>query len=274
METIHKTYDSLSEYLTEVGTGDFARYQSTEVSKHRTEFTGSRDFAEALNIAKEGIDLGAMALSLAKIETDVEQYQMETTYDVSGMYVDIGRYLTGEPECMIDQPVMEVKAAKTLVVDIGNSAKVKADVFKNKAIAIAHMIDKMEASGTRVELYVLNCFMDCVGYNLIAKVRVKAAEERLTISQIVGVLHPSFFRRIGFAFAEKMVNTDPGGYGMPLTTDKQWKDVLKTAEVKPDVIVMPNEWVSRAYGFNQTVSNLKTAEEYVNYFVNRKLNEQ
>jgi hypothetical protein len=108
--TIRRTYDSLSDFA------DYAENFSSEVTTGRESphwaygepghfgndaaFRLARDGwqskqDEAINIAEEAI---------REIETEMDIDRWEPVWDVTGGAVDIGQYLAGEPECMMEYP--------------------------------------------------------------------------------------------------------------------------------------------------------------------------
>lgn len=182
-------------------------------SKGSEGFYGTSSFAEASKLAREGWPQGVERVQKirAKIATAVQSLVSRRAesigYDVFGEYVDVGRFLTGEPECFgvrvsdnsISNRVVRVN------VNIGVSGSVShSAIFSRGAVAIA-AIDVIESSGVRVEVYGVHGSVKCDGSKLHeTHVLLKSANQPLDIDRLVFALcHPSSLRRLCFSVLEK-----------------------------------------------------------------------
>jgi hypothetical protein len=78
----------------------------------------------------------------------VESFALEAMYSVSGDFVDVGRYMTGEPECMVgftgEQPVKFLTIRLRCAAQSGNYFAYYAN--------ICDLIDYLESRGTRCRI--------------------------------------------------------------------------------------------------------------------------
>lgn len=157
----------------------------------------------------------------ANIEAPAPRAEEFTTiYDVSGDSVDVGRFLDGAPECMMDY-VLEEKQGTGTVIEIAFPAAFLGNVRRTSAarygVALASVIDALESQGYRVRLtgcatsWVSGLERHTEAGNLITVFPIKDASEPLDISRIVRVcVYADFFRRTIFGFREVAYNEHTG----------------------------------------------------------------
>lgn len=176
-------------------------------------FYGTSSFGEAAKLAREGWQDGVNRVQQirAKIATAVQSLVSRRAesigYDVFGEYVDVGRFLTGEPECF-GVRVSDDSSSNRVVrinVNIGVSGSVShSAIFSRGAVAIA-AIDVIESSGVRVEVYGVHGSLKSDGSAIHeTHVLLKSANQPLDIDRLVFALcHPSSLRRLCFSIIEK-----------------------------------------------------------------------
>jgi hypothetical protein len=89
------------------------------------------------------------ALSL-KVELGVE-----SRYDVAGESVDIGRYMSGEPESMLTQDISPLSSV-SVFLNITARCNADADQLFNRGIAVAAIIHALQSSGRGVSLTIVS----------------------------------------------------------------------------------------------------------------------
>lgn len=208
-------YKNLEQFISDMSTKDYPRRSSED---HDKKWSGSESVETAIQEAREGLNLGEVDLGIIKHE-QLHDYINRATYAVAGGSVDIGKFLTGEPECMIDFQTEDAVKFVTLSADITESAGCPNNVFKRKAIAIACLVDQLENNGFRVKLNVVlnENFVRSGWGRLVGIVTIKDYHQKLSIAQITGCVSQGFYRRLMFCFIEKYSITDPddAAYGMP-----------------------------------------------------------
>jgi len=168
-------------------------------------------FDEAVALASTGWAEGARRCNQLRASIDslvrdtVVKKQAGYGWEVAGDCVDVGKYLTGEPECWITQvPGGESTAGPVvrLVANVAASAVVSAEsLFARGAIVFA-TIDLLESLGHRVELTVARG-TTVNGKTLNIFVPVKSANQPLDPDRLAFCLcSPAFLRRLTWSVSE------------------------------------------------------------------------
>lgn len=203
----------------------------TDSSSHA--FTHTRTLSEAIDLCQNGWAEGRQRIkeALSRLESDELANlgtQIEFSIDVAGDEPDIGRYLAGEPEDMIEfflQPNTRGRNVK-LVVNASQHAFVSADAITRRGVAIAAVLEAMSTAGFGIALEVVErC--ESSGYSKTAveyRIPIIKAGEYFNIDSLAFALtHPSFLRRLLFTLNESEssdLRDDMGywngrGYGRP-----------------------------------------------------------
>ena len=215
-----REFDSIETFLKAasrpVAGGIFSCYSSARTQSEKAkEFTHTDSLEEAMRLAKEGWAGGREQAE--KIRAEIVDSvrgsfgeRQVAQWDVAGADVDIGRFVVGEPENMIDfaseiVPMQSTKIVRMAVNFGASAASTPADLIRRGVIA-AVAIDIMESRGIRVEVdavKIASQYKDGTGGIISARIRLKSAEEPLDLDRMIFVLgHPSFLRRIWFAYLE------------------------------------------------------------------------
>jgi len=197
---------------------------------------GTRSFWEASKLAREGWPEGLekIAALSERIGTVVGQYVQgqSLVHDVQGAYVDVGRFLEGDPENMIDF-AEELKLGDggrivKLVIDTGASCGITGDQIFRRGAAIIALVDALEKAGLVAEielLYLTNSEGHHRGKQAQSQIRflVKRAGENIELDRIAYLFaHSSWIRRHAFALQEgqseeyrRLFGIGSGCYGYP-----------------------------------------------------------
>jgi hypothetical protein len=142
-------------------------------------------------------------------------------FDIAGHYPDVGRFVSGQPDHMLTKgKVHGKKPTVHIICNMTASSSVSAQEYLNFGTALCAIVDKLEASGRRVQLDVtfanaLRIHRTVVGWN------VKQPGDPLDLSAVAfSLAHPAAYRRLGFAMWERTPIGDysPGhGRCTPLT---------------------------------------------------------
>jgi hypothetical protein len=175
-------------------------------------------FDGALEMARHGwheqLDV-TLAITESAIEMAEQEHLTDTfapVWDVTGAEVDVARYLSGEPECMIDFPLSKTSKAGrviTLVASVDWSASVSADSILKRGRLIVALALALTRLGHSVEMYV-NANGLCRG-NPSGKygkcelsVKVKGTDDEIDPAAIMfAYAHPAMLRRVLFGIREK-----------------------------------------------------------------------
>lgn len=192
--------------------------------------------------------------ALRELEDRINSYitdQNRSVLDVSGGYVDVDRYLLGEPECMWESHMHdEVSSGKVLkvLVNVAACAGVPPERITERGMAVAAAVEAVQRMGFNVELWVGECVTgwgNRSGYDAsVELVRVK--DYRDVIDEEVSLFlmaHPGMLRKIIFWCNEqnpKVIRRDFGfgpdgsGYGrparFPAEVSEQYDLVVETGQ--------------------------------------------
>lgn len=200
---------------------------STGEGSYQRKFSGVSSFKEAMNLALTGWEEGAnRSKKLAdplfdRVSSLIEK--PEIVYDVTGMQIDIGRYMDNEPECWQRYEYKIDQGDGTRIIkmfyNVSASAGITKEVIEAKGAVASVMIELLEYAGNRVELYVGDAGVGG-NYKFENYVLLKKADQPLDMPRIAfAVSHPAMLRRLGFACIERIPlewwNSFQYGYGHP-----------------------------------------------------------
>lgn len=209
--------------------------ESSMTDPYHYQWTLTRNFEAAVRLAKEGwpdglaatdVELRNLTAALPKGDDLVVQYTE------AGDEPDVGLYLEGEPENMIEFPLRPVgKPVAKLVVSVCYSSGIPAEAITRRGAVVMAVVDALEAMGVRMEI-----IADWTGTaedTFCYRVPVKHAEEPMDRDRVAFALcHPSMLRRFMFRLNEltesRFMRRGGGSYGSP-----------RNPLPEPDAFVMP-----------------------------------
>lgn len=194
------------------------------------EFTGTYSLPYAIELAKEGWEEGRTHVTeeLEQISTPEllgHTVMPEAFFAVDGEEPDVGRFLDGEPESMINYAFPETPQGHLIeiVVNCSQEARVPARDIIRRGAAIVAAMQRLQTDGYSVGLTVGDSTRR--GRTQIEYyVPVLSAGQYTDIDALsFALIHPSYLRRLMFAVAEhesddirnKMGFYVGGGYGQP-----------------------------------------------------------
>lgn len=175
-------------------------------------FHGTANMAEALELARNGWQAGArdVVRALAARKTAVGARKTgsrsASRYDVSGDDVEMGRFMGGDPECMVSfrRRPTKGRVVRSVNISISNGSGVSGGALMRYAVAVCAAVQRMETSGVRVELWARRTSRASGGGGMRVAVRVKSADSRLHPAALAFACgHPSFQRRLCFGLQER-----------------------------------------------------------------------
>jgi hypothetical protein len=166
-------------------------------------------WTEALRLANDGWTtvLPEVDAEVAKLRERVEAEVLTTAlvpaWDVTGSEVDVGAYLSGEPECMVDAVPQRISSrgrVVTFLVPAGYVNTTPHSVVHNRGVALAALCASITASGHSVEIWSGFCPYVDETDRYAAVARVISAAEPLDMGRLMFVMtHPAMLRRLWFA---------------------------------------------------------------------------
>lgn len=123
-------------------------------ARHRSvdRWSGGATFEQCCDLARNGWEKGVRDLDAARAMITNEFYKTKKM-NFAGEYPDVGRALAGDPMNMVSRGHdRRNRPSLTLVAAIGGTMGVTAKRMANYGAALTAVIDRIEGSGTRVEL--------------------------------------------------------------------------------------------------------------------------
>lgn len=205
-------------------------------------WTGAQSLGHAVTMLRDGWTEGRQIVDgvIGSLESDLQQVAhdmvQDMVHDVAGAYPDMGLYMEGEPECMVQfvtaDPDTTSGQVTRLLVDNGANAKHTAQWMTKRAGAIAALVHVLGMVGKSVEVWVASP-VDIHGKMHDTVVRVHEAGTPVNIDSIAFALgHPAMLRRIMF----ECRYDDTLGYGW--AGAHNGKHIQETLDyVQPHVVV-------------------------------------
>lgn len=198
-ESLEELADATAQY---VGEGDNQYKGWSEY------FNGAPTVQDVIKLARHGwteslpSTMELVDSAIETVETEFEMSSFSTYHDVAGSMVDIGRYLSGEPECMLEFAPLPTPAAGrviTLCASVSVSGAISADTLKRRGAAIAALAFALERLGFNTELYADDSSEggSYKGHTALAQTRVliKGANDYLDPAKVMfGYAHPGMLR--------------------------------------------------------------------------------
>jgi hypothetical protein len=142
-----------------------------------------------------------------------EQAGNEVAWDVTGDYIDIGTFLSGEPEHFGHNVMGNPRGLfATIHVDLLMVWSVRPETLQRQSVRVQALADWLESQQIRTQIigYALNS-------NFYTEVVVKDFQDPLNINNLAVATHTDFFRRMIFRQAEYS-KTWSSGYGSAIST--------------------------------------------------------
>jgi len=155
---------------------------------------------------------------------------LDASYDASGAEVDVGRYLSGDPDNMIVyglKPARRCGRVVTLQVDVSVSHDVPCAEIRSHGAAAFALADVLRERGLGLDVYVTRRVVPRSSpsrHSWQMVVKVQSSEAPFDASRVeFAMTHPAMLRRLAFSLAE--LEMDPirrlfrfgagMGYGVP-----------------------------------------------------------
>lgn len=219
-------FDTWGDFVAASVEGKSSSSAAERSSRSKGHWSGTKTWAEAVSLATggwaEGYDrMTRIAARLTRdITRDIEQPSVE--FAVTGSYVDVGSFLSGEPECMgtfvyapVEQPVVQI------VANVRVNAAVGHDVIETRGLATLALIDALERAGRRCEVIAISAG---TGWGKLGdgphveRIVLKRPQEQANPGLLAFALsHPAMLRRLLFSFEETLPAKvrEHFGYGGP-----------------------------------------------------------
>ena len=176
----------------------------------------------------------------------------ELEYAVSGGAVDVGRWLTGEPECMfsfVPTPNARMGKVVRLFIDYGASGSYSAKFIQQRGIVICALVDALQKMRIATEVWGETAITGSGNAIHTTVVKLHDATAQMDIDELMFALaNPSMLRRITFSVREMAGFGDSCGYGQTIPTEYavEYGADIRIERLKTTESLMfsnPVEWV-------------------------------
>ena len=217
-------FDNLQDFWNYSFQESKARYKDSRCGRQGYKWDKNVTWEEAKHLAQVGWVEGMSEIEKyrAILEPKITKHILRPVPESSqaGYVVDVGAYLSNNPECFITRGWEKKNYPGrlfTIVVSSSFSCSVDADTIIKRGALVCALVDALEYAGHRVEVVCNEMTTYCNSKNEIDVV-VKNHEHPLDITDLAFCLaHPAMLRRIIFSANERMGWSDytGGNYGYP-----------------------------------------------------------
>lgn len=246
------TYGSIAE-LADIASKHVAELFGDPEKCSNPKFYGVKSWTQTLNLATHGWQdvetdvLEIVDTSISSVEGDQHMGAFTPVWGVTGSVVDIGRYLSGEPENMIGYEVTPVTRAGrviTLCASVAVSSGITQKQIRKRGYGIAGLAFALSRLGYAVELWADLSAREGVTIGRI-RTLVKGANDELDPAKIMfAYAHPAMLRALmlsamhEFPAAIRDELVPGGGYGCPTDPKQDLPDgtiYLDSVTYGPDI---------------------------------------
>lgn len=140
--------------------------------------------------------------------TAEEAIGKDVEFGVTGDYIDIGRFLEGQPESFgIAYNGNPSNLHATVLFNVSTAWYVNQDLLNHRAARLLRFVDWMESQGVRCQIRAFES-TECAHMD----VKVKGFEDSVDMNALAVATHSDFLRRVSFLVAEQS-QTWGAGYG-------------------------------------------------------------
>lgn len=237
-------------------------YNASTIEGGRNGWAGG-SCGEAIALARAGWGEGtAMLRQLDAAPAGIEAAPT-WGYDVAGVFPDIGAYMSGDPEHMLNPVSGEIPRKRVKVIlPLGVGSSVPSDVAAMYAIASGSIIRSLEAAGLGVAVAAINASRYS-GKLYANEILLRGYGDVLDMDRLVFACgHPAFNRRLCFAWQESHAQYAPVtvvSYGYAV---KNWPDdrvAAITGDTPGDFVTLPAQATLTGTGKTLTVDAMASA---------------
>jgi len=237
-QQIIRDFANVTDYLAYLAAGT-PKARSSHEDTGREGFFKTKTYADAEALVTTGWAEGAAKVAARRegfgafLAAAKSAKSRRFGYDVVGDYIDVGRYMTGEPETFgTEFEDGESNNGRIVSIRLNScvSGSVSADSIIARGVTTLVAVDLLEACGIRCEVILAQAAeRPAVDHNIV----VKSPGEQVDVDRLAFWLaHPSAFRRFGFrAFSIEGASVYNCGVGK-MSDYGQRKGVVELDSVK------------------------------------------
>lgn len=229
----------------------------TPINNYSRTYKKDEDFCscnwnEALKLARYGIKNQTKIENIISSMNLLEKVKTKG-YGMSehGLFVDIGSYLSGEPECWVTEEFnYKPKRVVKLLISVGCAWYYKENQIENRGAGIISLVQMLKKKGyiVKINLYKSTKYND-KQYTVFLRVPTNPLDLQ---SLSYALCNSSLFRRFGFAWLEKVTNKSncqDDGYGVsnPINEVAISKDIIHFQGMNTEACNYNTEEITKDY---------------------------
>jgi hypothetical protein len=208
--------------------GDFYNYAKDNIQplssdkREENNWSGTKSLAQACDLARNGWtavrpEVDELLGDLTERLADKLDNLYKPMYDFGGAYVDMGRFVEGDPECMVTfQAVPEGAMGRVIKIAVAGTASAMIDPewIRKRGVAVISLVDTINKLGFGVELWWDSTIEGKDGLDHSTAVKLHDSSDTLDINSVMFALaHPSMLRRLTFSVQEQSSTAKAQGVG-------------------------------------------------------------
>lgn len=207
-------FDSVNDFVRYLGKNMAEGRNGSESDKRKEKGWDGQDFNHFKNYA-EAVDVflnDPGSLNTFKVKDGEVLSPTETgrevAYDFVGDFIDVGRFLEGEPEHFGRMEVENPRGMRVnIMMDMVAVWDIEAKAINQRMLRVGRLVDWLENNNIRTAVYGVMS-NDCAH----VEIAMKRFEDRFDVNNVIVGSNSDFFRRLGFRFMEYS-QTWTYGYG-------------------------------------------------------------
>ena len=176
-------------------------------------FTGTPNFEAADEMITAGYPDGLKALKAVTADKTPKRASYDVYKSQIGFLPSVGDVVAGNPVNMynVRKSVRATTKVVDVVIDNNYGCNATTEEIERNAVEITTAVLRLEKSGYRVGLHILFGGVHYKNDDTYFIVTIKKPNQAIDIQRLsYPMLHPSFFRRHGFAIFERLNKLTPG----------------------------------------------------------------
>lgn len=210
-----KCYDDLldtAEHGDTVGWNKAIGRDLSSRNKGNKGFYGTETFEEAMNFARNGWEEGRKKLIESNKQYEFYRKMERTpgdTVDMVGAFPIVPLYCADDPchMAIVKEDIKNKQKVITFYVDISAPCGISSNTLLNRGAAVHSVVNELETLGFSCDIIMTTSYESSSGRSnelMRTEVPVKTAGYGIEPDRLAfALIHPSFFRRVGFAIIEK-----------------------------------------------------------------------
>lgn len=175
--------------------------------------TGTENYAEADEMITAGYPEGLKALKAVTADKTPQRASYDIYKSQIGFLPSVGDVVAGNPVNMynVRKSVRATTKVVDVVIDNNYGCSATTEEIERNAVEITTALLRLEKSGYRVGLHILNGGVHYKSDDTYFIVTIKKPNQAIDLQRLsYPMLHPSFFRRHCFAVFERLNKLTPG----------------------------------------------------------------